>query len=124
MCGTLDYLPPEMLNGTGCHNEKVDLWALGVLAYEFLCGTAPFDDTPIETQKRICRADMKIPEHVSHDAADLIKKVRARRSCHALSNSNIVCFKNPAFGRESSRQDTIGRYPQASLDSQAPEWKV
>lgn len=75
MCGTLDYLPPEMLNGTGCHNEKVDLWALGVLAYEFLCGTAPFDDTPIETQKRICRADMKIPEHVSHDAADLIKKL-------------------------------------------------
>ena len=42
MCGTLDYLPPEMVEGKE-HNSKVDLWALGVLAYEFLTGTPPFE---------------------------------------------------------------------------------
>jgi len=26
------------------HTEKVDHWALGVLAYEFLCGAPPFED--------------------------------------------------------------------------------
>lgn len=75
MCGTLDYLPPEMLNGSNYHNEKVDLWSLGVLTYEFLVGAAPFEDSPVETQRRIVRADMKIPDFVSPEAADLIKKV-------------------------------------------------
>jgi serine/threonine protein kinase len=42
LCGTLDYLPPEMVEGKE-HNTKVDLWALGVLAYEFLCGKPPFE---------------------------------------------------------------------------------
>lgn len=76
MCGTLDYLPPEMLNGSNFHNEKVDLWSLGVLTYEFLVGAAPFEDSPVETQRRIVKADMKIPEFVSSEAADLIRKVR------------------------------------------------
>ncbi len=43
LCGTLDYLPPEMILGKD-HTEKVDLWALGVLTYEFLCGSPPFED--------------------------------------------------------------------------------
>jgi serine/threonine protein kinase len=43
MCGTLDYLPPEMVEGRA-HNNMVDNWALGVLAYEFICGMAPFED--------------------------------------------------------------------------------
>merc|ERR1712038_770120 len=34
MCGTLDYLPPEMIEGD-FHNEQVDLWSLGVLCFEF-----------------------------------------------------------------------------------------
>lgn len=75
MCGTLDYLPPEMLNGSNYHNEKVDLWSLGVLTYEFLVGAAPFEDSPVETQRRIVKADMKIPAYVSPEAADLIRKV-------------------------------------------------
>ncbi|KAK4198153.1 kinase-like domain-containing protein [Triangularia verruculosa] len=78
LCGTLDYLPPEMIKSgskDNWYNEKVDLWSLGVLTYEFLVGEAPFEDTPIMTQKRIARADMTIPEWVSKEARDLIKKL-------------------------------------------------
>ena len=42
LCGTLDYLPPEMIEAKE-HNAKVDLWALGVLCYEFLVGSPPFE---------------------------------------------------------------------------------
>lgn len=78
MCGTLDYLPPEMLRSgsqDNFYNEKVDLWSLGVLTYEFLVGEAPFEDTPVMTQRRIARGDMSIPSFVSAEARDLIKKV-------------------------------------------------
>lgn len=42
LCGTIDYLPPEMIEEQP-HSISVDQWALGVLAYEFLCGVPPFD---------------------------------------------------------------------------------
>lgn len=88
MCGTLDYLPPEMLRSSdNSYNEKVDLWSLGVLTYEFLVGEAPFEDTPVMTQKRIARGDMRIPSFISPEARDLIKKV-----CHVSSVESSLCF--------------------------------
>lgn len=78
MCGTLDYLPPEMLKSgpqDNYYDEKVDLWSLGVLTYEFLVGEAPFEDTPIMTRRRITRGEVTIPSFVSSEARDLIKRV-------------------------------------------------
>lgn len=82
MCGTLDYLPPEMLTDKdgNWYNEKVDLWSLGVLTYEFLTGSAPFEDTPVMTRRRIVKGEMKIPSYVSPEARDLIKRVSNPRS--------------------------------------------
>eukprot|EP00750_Incisomonas_marina_P024944 INCI5239.1.p1 GENE.INCI5239.1~~INCI5239.1.p1 ORF type:complete len:345 (+),score=82.52 INCI5239.1:62-1096(+) len=40
-CGTLDYLAPEMVSG-GTYDEKIDMWSLGVLAFEFMHGSCPF----------------------------------------------------------------------------------
>jgi aurora kinase len=78
MCGTLDYLPPEMIkpgSSDNFYNEKVDLWSLGVLTYEFLVGEAPFEDTPVLTQRKIIRCDMTVPKFVSPEAKDLITRV-------------------------------------------------
>lgn len=78
MCGTLDYLPPEMIKpgrDENWYDEKVDLWSLGVLTYEFLVGEAPFEDTPVMTQRRIARCEMTVPGFVSAEAKDLIKRL-------------------------------------------------
>jgi aurora kinase, other len=78
MCGTLDYLPPEMIKPgreDNYYSEKVDLWSLGVLTYEFLVGEAPFEDSMVMTQRRIARCEMTIPGFVSAEARDLIKKL-------------------------------------------------
>ncbi|KAI0683079.1 kinase-like protein [Earliella scabrosa] len=76
LCGTLDYLPPEMVEGRD-HSEKVDYWALGVLTYEFICGNPPFEDLSGHnaTYRRIARVDLKIPSKVSPEARDLIVKL-------------------------------------------------
>lgn len=97
LCGTLDYLPPEMVEGK-THSEKVDYWALGVLTYEFICGAPPFEDLngqnglsaqicdrrwcftdpskPTATYRRIAKVDLKIPPKVSPEARHLITSVR------------------------------------------------
>jgi aurora kinase, other len=76
LCGTLDYLPPEMVEHKP-HTAAVDLWALGVLCYEFLSGAPPFEELSgaRATHRRIARVDFTVPEHVSAEATDLIKKV-------------------------------------------------
>ncbi|KAI6469485.1 Serine/threonine-protein kinase ark1 [Pyricularia oryzae] len=77
-CGTLDYLPPEMIKprtADKSYDHRVDLWALGVLTYELLVGEAPFEDTPAMTHKKITRRDMKVPSFVSREASDLILKL-------------------------------------------------
>lgn len=43
MTGTSIYMAPEVIEGKG-YTQYVDLWALGVLLYESLCGPPPFGD--------------------------------------------------------------------------------
>ncbi|KAK3856470.1 hypothetical protein Pcinc_037208 [Petrolisthes cinctipes] len=75
LCGTLDYLPPEMVEGKA-HDEKVDLWSLGVLCYEFLCGKPPFEaESSSTTYKKISSVDLKFPPHVSSKAKDLMVRL-------------------------------------------------
>ncbi|CAG8792895.1 25394_t:CDS:2, partial [Dentiscutata erythropus] len=67
-CGTLDYLLPEMIEGKE-HDEKIDLWSLGVLCYELLTGTAPFEKTGhTATYKRIAKVEFTLSNHLSFEA--------------------------------------------------------
>ncbi|KAA8492250.1 Aurora kinase A-A [Porphyridium purpureum] len=75
LCGTLDYLPPEMVMGQD-HDANVDLWSLGVLCYELLVGHPPFEaQTQHETYRLIASVRYSFPAHVSDSARDLIGKL-------------------------------------------------
>lgn len=75
LCGTLDYLPPEMVEGRE-HDEMVDVWTLGVLMYEFLVGNPPFEaEGHSATYRRIQRVDLRFPAEVTEDAQDLISRL-------------------------------------------------
>ncbi|PBC28700.1 aurora kinase C-like [Apis cerana] len=75
LCGTLDYLPPEMINGN-THDHTVDLWGLGVLCYECLVGIPPFlAKSYNETYMKIRKAQYTFPEFLSEGAKDLISKL-------------------------------------------------
>lgn len=68
LCGTLDYLPPEMVENKE-HNNKVDIWSLGILCYEFLTGNPPFEaEGNSATYERIKSIDLMFPPHVSSEA--------------------------------------------------------
>ena len=97
-CGTLDYIPPEMVQNQA-HDENVDLWSLGVLCYEFLVGYPPFEDhrDDNETYRRILRVDVKFPEFVSAGPRDLIMKVGVDSACVATSTYGVVLFQFSFF---------------------------
>lgn len=75
ICGTLDYLPPEMVLNKP-HTKHVDLWSLGVLCYELLAGEPPFQAKEYDTTyRKITKLELKIPDTISMPAQHLIKKL-------------------------------------------------
>uniref|UniRef100_A0A6N2KK11 Aurora kinase n=1 Tax=Salix viminalis TaxID=40686 RepID=A0A6N2KK11_SALVM len=74
MCGTLDYLAPEMVENKA-HDYAVDNWTLGILCYEFLYGAPPFEaESQRDTFRRIVNVDLTFPSTpaVSAEAKNLI----------------------------------------------------
>merc|ERR1712100_112506 len=43
MIGTPHYMAPEVMRGKG-YGTEVDIWSLGVIHFEFVCGFLPFGD--------------------------------------------------------------------------------
>lgn len=75
MCGTLDYLPPEMVEGK-CYDMSVDQWCLGILCYEFLVGSPPFEAPDTDaTYEKIKHLNVSYPRHMSRNAQHLISMV-------------------------------------------------
>lgn len=79
MCGTLDYLPPEMVLHHP-YSDKVDLWCLGVLTYEFLVGRPPFENEDTQkTYRKIINVEYSFPSYVSELAQEFIKSLLVKK---------------------------------------------
>ncbi|CAL8402885.1 unnamed protein product [Arctogadus glacialis] len=106
LCGTLDYLPPEMIEGR-THDEKVDLWSLGVLCYEFLVGKPPFETkSHEETYRKICRVEYTYPAvaNICADAKDLIGRLLKHNPLHRLPIQGVLC--HPWVVEKSTKKPT------------------
>ena len=90
ICGTPIYLAPEMINSKG-HNEKVDIWCIGVLLFELITGKVPFRGKDIDTLKYNIRT-MKIawPSDINNEAKDLISKMLKYNPNDRLTHEEIL----------------------------------
>ena len=75
VCGTPIYLAPEIIKEQG-HDEKVDIWCIGVLCFELMTGNVPFQGNDIDTLKEnILHLKIAWPKDINVDAKNLIKKI-------------------------------------------------
>jgi len=75
VCGTPIYLAPEIIKEQG-HDERVDIWCIGVLLFELITGSVPFQGRDIETLKsNILHLKIAWPKEMNPDAKDLISKI-------------------------------------------------
>ena len=76
LCGTLDYMAPEVLQNKG-HDEACDWWSLGNVCFELLTGLPPFycQNDDIETVEKIMNRKIKWPDSMDGNAKDLIDRL-------------------------------------------------
>lgn len=90
LCGTLDYLPPEMIEKKE-HNLTVDLWCIGVLCFEFLTGNPPFyAENDKTTMRNIVSVKYEFPDHVSQEARDLVKKLLVKDPSKRITLEQVI----------------------------------
>jgi len=76
LCGTPNYIAPEVLNKKG-HSYEVDVWSLGCILYTLLIGKPPFETSCLkDTYAKIKKNEFTIPPNkVSNQAKNLIQNL-------------------------------------------------
>ncbi|CAP24901.1 Protein CBR-PLK-2 [Caenorhabditis briggsae] len=75
LCGTPNYIAPEVLSKMG-HSFEVDIWAIGCILFILLVGHPPFESKTLEeTYSRIKNNNYTIPTETSSTASQLIRKL-------------------------------------------------
>ncbi|XP_010898180.1 ribosomal protein S6 kinase alpha-3 isoform X2 [Esox lucius] len=83
-CGTVEYMAPEVVNRRG-HTLSADWWSYGVLMFEMLTGTLPFQGKDRkETMTMILKAKLGMPQFLSQEAQSLLRNLFKRNPGNRL----------------------------------------
>lgn len=75
VCGTPNYIAPEVLTKAG-HSYEADVWSIGCIMYTLLVGKPPFETSSIrETYSRIKQVQYRTPSHISKPAMTMISNM-------------------------------------------------
>ena len=92
ICGTPNYIAPEVLEGKQGHSYEVDVWSLGVIIYTLIIGKPPFETQEVKLTYRKIRTNdyTKIPDFVSPEANDLITNILKNDPARRLTLDEIL----------------------------------
>ncbi|MCI4377725.1 hypothetical protein PGIGA_G00206870 [Pangasianodon gigas] len=93
ICGTPNYLAPEVLNRQG-HGTESDVWSLGCVMYTLLCGNPPFETLDLkETYKCIKEVKYTMPLSLSAAAQKLISAILQKNPNDRLTLDQILAHE-------------------------------
>ena len=96
MCGTAEYLAPEILFGKG-YDKTCDWFSFGVVLFEMFCGYHPFKSKGQRIDPKIYLRKTYIPEKVGKTAKDLIEKLFVSNPKKRLGYKSADEVKNHPF---------------------------
>ncbi|XP_053178264.1 ribosomal protein S6 kinase alpha-2 [Scomber japonicus] len=83
-CGTIEYMAPEVVNRRG-HTQSADWWSFGVLMFEMLTGSLPFQGKDRkETMALILKAKLGMPQFLSPEVQSLLRALFKRNPANRL----------------------------------------
>lgn len=89
-CGTYEYMAPEIFDKKP-YDEKIDVWALGILLYELIHGKSPYrGNSVIDIYKNIQRGDIRFSSCCSSEARDLVSKILKKNPYSRASMDDIM----------------------------------
>nr|CAA44963.1 protein kinase [Drosophila melanogaster]prf//1804262A protein kinase [Drosophila sp. (in: flies)] len=72
LCGTANYIAPEILTKKG-HSFEVDIWSIGCVMYTLLVGQPPFETKTLkDTYSKIKKCEYRVPSYLRKPAADMV----------------------------------------------------
>ncbi|XP_064628908.1 ribosomal protein S6 kinase alpha-3-like [Lineus longissimus] len=96
-CGTVEYMAPEVVNRKG-HGTAADWWSYGVLMFEMLTGSLPFQGSNRkETMTQILKAKLGMPQFLSPEAQSLLRALFKRNPANRLGQGGVEDIKPHAF---------------------------
>ncbi|XP_052341803.1 ribosomal protein S6 kinase alpha-1-like isoform X2 [Oncorhynchus keta] len=85
-CGTVEYMAPEVVNRQG-HVQSADWWSFGVLMFEMLTGSLPFQGKDRkETMNLILKARLGMPQFLSTEAQSLLRALFKRNPINRMGS--------------------------------------
>ncbi|KAF9145013.1 serine/threonine protein kinase psk1 [Mortierella sp. GBA39] len=79
VCGTIEYMAPEVISERVQYDRTVDWWSLGIVIHDMLTGSPPFvANNRKKTMDAIMNKKLNLPYYMSSDAKDLLTKFLKR----------------------------------------------
>jgi p70 ribosomal S6 kinase len=98
VCGTVEFMAPEILEERARYDKTVDYWSLGIMLFDMIVGHPPFTGS---NRKKIMESVLKkkpvFPKYMTATTRDLCTKLLKKNPTVRLGSNGIEQIKNHRF---------------------------